>query len=312
MGQNEQTENSLPINLNNKVINNGIDNTASFLKTTQEKTKTAKNALSTPSTNQTPPKTLVIGDSILKGINKRGLSENTDVRTLRGAKVKDISFSISKWNHHSYAKYVIYVGGNDVGSADIKTIYSELKETVAFLKQKNNDIYLCTVCPRSDCDVVPLNNSLKELSQELHVNIIDTYSSFVYGDGNTARNYYMRDGIHLNNHGTRNLVSSINRVIPVIKLKATTTPGTTRNDTSASDRIHHSLNNQRDLYCNYCMVRNHNTRDCRRVYRSTENERRMYASRDTWSTSSRFTGSEYPYDKRLDNRGGYGRRESMR
>ena len=329
VGTNKQTENevyiiegqnSLPIKTNSKDTNIDSVSTASLQQTTSEKAKIVKKALSTP-TNQTAPKTMIIGDSILKGINKRGLSENTDAQSIRGAKVKNISFSIRNLNPDGYATFVIYVGGNDVGSADTQAIYSELKETVTLLKQQNNDVYLCTVCPRSDCDVVPLNESLKQLSRDQHVNLIDIYSSFIYGDGTTARNYYLRDGIHLNNMGTRNLVSCINRVVPIIKLKTTPTIGLTRNDIHTSDRshgIHNSRNSDRDFYCDYCRMRNHNTRDCWRIYRSTGYGRNMhaadgYAQDGTWSTSTRYRGSAYRYNKHLDNSDGYNnRRMGMR
>ena len=72
-------QNSPPINPRFAVNNTDIVNTATLQQTTPE--NSTKKALSSP----TAPKTMVIGDSIFKGINKRGLSENTDVQSLRGA-----------------------------------------------------------------------------------------------------------------------------------------------------------------------------------------------------------------------------------
>ena len=92
-------QNSPPINPRFAVNNTDIVNTATLQQTTPE--TGTKKALSSPN-SRTAPKTMVIGDSILKGINKRGLSENTDVQSLRGAKVKEISYSIRNLNLLGY------------------------------------------------------------------------------------------------------------------------------------------------------------------------------------------------------------------
>ena len=105
----------------------------------------------------------------------------------------------------------------------------------------------------------------------------------------------MRDGIHLNNHGTSNLVACVNKALPIIKLKTASTIGSTH------------------IYCDICKLGSHNTRDCRRG--PTGYGRNMYAADghaqdSTWSMSSRYTGSMYPYNMRPANSDRYDTRRN--
>ncbi|KAH3866538.1 hypothetical protein DPMN_029615 [Dreissena polymorpha] len=61
-------------------------------------------------------KTLLIGDSILRGINKRGLCESVELCTLPGKTMLDICEKLSKMNISDISKIIIVAGGNDVSN----------------------------------------------------------------------------------------------------------------------------------------------------------------------------------------------------
>ena len=162
-------------------------------------------------------KTLLVGSSILKGISKRGLSYYTDVESISGAKIGTIAHKLRIWDLSVYSTIIIYVGGNDISLKDPQTIYTDLKHIVDYLQDRSITVYLCTLCPRTDVDVVPTNDALKQLSQDRQTELIDIYSSFIYGDGKEAVHFYAHDQIHLNKNGCRALISAINRCVPIIK-----------------------------------------------------------------------------------------------
>ena len=161
-------------------------------------------------------KTLLIGDSIIKGIQKKGLKNDVDVLTLPGRKAADIRKRLLELDLSTYKNIIIYVGGNDAADKSTKSVYGDLKETINAL-HKDCKLYLCTVCPRSDTDVNYVNGALRQLTEETAAELIDCYQSFVYGDGSAVGHFYGRDGIHQCKRGSSQLVTTINARIPIIK-----------------------------------------------------------------------------------------------
>ncbi|KAH3786913.1 hypothetical protein DPMN_165030 [Dreissena polymorpha] len=163
-------------------------------------------------------KTLLIGDSILKGISKRGLQSNVDVGTLPGKKSRDIYTRLLTDDISKYTKIVIYVGGNDAASGTSRSVYETLRSTFEALRHQCT-VYLCTLCPRTDRDIGPVNEEINKLFMETGAVLIDCYHSFIYTDKNTIRPFYFKDGIHLCPKGSSRLVSTINTVTPIVKSK---------------------------------------------------------------------------------------------
>ncbi|KAH3696878.1 hypothetical protein DPMN_084358 [Dreissena polymorpha] len=104
-------------------------------------------------------RTLLIGDSILKGISKRGFQSNVDVRTLPGKKSRDIYTRLLTDDISKYTKIVIYVGGNDAASGTSRSVYETLRSTFEALRHQCT-VYLCTLCPRTDTDIGPVNTEI--------------------------------------------------------------------------------------------------------------------------------------------------------
>ena len=214
-------------------------------------------------TEEVCSRTLIIGDSVLKGVNKRGLSDQTDIMSIGGAKTKDIAIGLKNWDMRAYSTVVIYVGGNDIATNTPDSIYSELYQTIEILKRRKNAVYLCTLCPRRDVDVVPLNDALKQLAQNTGVAVIDIYSSFIYGNGTVANNFYAQDGIHMNAKGSNTLVACINRIVTIIKNGSRTSNNGNNNHYPASYDSSASLQTKRK-FCSHCHMSNHWTHECRR------------------------------------------------
>ncbi len=100
-------------------------------------------------------------------------------------------------------------------------------------------IHVCTVCPRSDADVIPVNDMVTQVCQDSSADLIDCYQSFVFGDGSAVKMLFGKDGIHLGLQGSSQLVSTINKATPIIK---------ERNVHQYPDRASHSDNIRRPAW----------------------------------------------------------------
>ena len=59
-------------------------------------------------------KTVILGNSILKGVQKSGLNPNVDVYTLPGARVRDVFLKVKSNDMSNWERcFFLYVGGND-------------------------------------------------------------------------------------------------------------------------------------------------------------------------------------------------------
>lgn len=65
--------------------------------------------------------------------------------------------------------------------------------------------------------VIPFNKVIEEISQKHECKFVDTYYSFVYGNGEVVSGFQHRDGIHLMNNGTSTLLKAVHRDKPVIR-----------------------------------------------------------------------------------------------
>ena len=72
-------------------------------------------------------KTLIIGDSILKGIQLRGLQKNVSVMIFPGKKANDIRTKLQRFKLTLYENVIIYIGGNDAADGSLQAVYNTLK-----------------------------------------------------------------------------------------------------------------------------------------------------------------------------------------
>lgn len=205
---------------------------------------------------------LIIGDSILKGIQRKGLNNNVHVKTLRGAKISDVKARLSSINVSQYSDVVVYVGGNNLADDQhISDIVTDMTLLIETLQAAGCTVYLCNMCPRDDTDVTVLDDVLREIkSASGEFKVINCYKSFVCGNGDIIRQYYHRDGIHLSPSGTSNFLRVINKVLRIMS-----------KPTSRSENFQHSRYPSNNRYTNYVQRRQDQYR------RSMTNDNRRYS-----------------------------------
>ena len=259
-----------------KQLNDDIK-TKTHSPTSISNTKTAKNAFEKDvRKNEIKTKTLLIGDSILKNVKLRSLSPSVEVDVNPGKKMENVCVKLDYTSKDEWHTVIIYAGGND---APVRTpldkIYQDLTHTVEQLRQCESDVHVCTVCPRQDADVRPVNDIIRRVCMETGSKLIDVYSSFVYGDGNAVEHYFLRDGIHLSNSGEAKLIQSIDRQAKILAHGATIdlTVNTPQRRKSSADPQHH----QRDS----------DIRESHRYGASTDLEQTKPKSYPSWSNSNR-------------------------
>ena len=216
---------------------NSFNDDMDILSQTQFSTPENSSQQQTPSTRS---KTLLIGDSLFKGINARGLCDDVEVETLSGKKTRDVRLHVSNRDIAAYENIVVYVGGNDFASRCHPDMVEEefrKLESVVQRANENCNLYICTVCPRRDVDVTDLNRIIKAVCDTTSAATIDCHSAFVYGDGNTASHFFHRDGIHLAPRGSSKMVGLINRTVNIIKRRPDTEADMMQNDTTSRQRI---------------------------------------------------------------------------
>ena len=161
----------------------------------------------------TTPKTLIIGDSIINGINPRGLKNYVHCSGISGATVETVHEKMSVYNLKNFTNVIIYVGGNDVSNgSNVEYVEEKYDQLLQYIKDNNGDISitLCTVCPRKDADVTDLNEIVTALSEEYSTQLVETEKYFCT-DENPVMRYYGKDQIHLSKSGIRRLLDCIEK-----------------------------------------------------------------------------------------------------
>ena len=246
-----------PTNENRPTINSSREEKSA--KTSRRKVRATESQEITPEVRPRI-KTVMIGDSILRDAHLCNLDENVEVKSISGGKTWEVGIRLRQWPFIDVKNIVIYIGGNDAASNhSLDKMYNDLRDGIQKVRRDNDDqckIFLCTVCPRDDCDITPVNNMLTQLSQEMNVNIIDSHNAFIFGNGKKVQEYYNSDGIHLSERGTGSLVHVINDSVNISNkstsesLGGMTTPRQTNSAVKSS------------LWCSHCKMNNHSTAEC--------------------------------------------------
>ena len=169
--------------------------------------------------NRIPP-TLLIGDSILSGVNRKGLKRSVECQPIPGATLEKLLEKIKIYDLKNFENIIIYVAGNDASQKkDIEYIEEKYEQLINYIKSKNPTvtIYLCGVCPRGDTSVIELNEVIKRLNEVHKTVFIDTFKNFYNKDKQLKAHFYKpRDNIHLSSSGTKGLLGSISQHIEIV------------------------------------------------------------------------------------------------
>jgi hypothetical protein len=224
-------------------------------------------------TTTSNPKTLLIGDSIIKDINEAGL-ENTKVECLRGARIADIASEIT--DLRSYEAVIVHGGTNDcTEDKDIELAKNALKSMVDNIHDQahHTQIYLSTIFPRTDEEgkhqnrVDNMNTYYREIADKTeHCDIIDNDSNFKMRNNEADDNALNGSKLHLSKSGTRKLLRNLNAKRHIIK----TTTRKPVSEHSDSPRTRYRDNNRERLVnnkgkagCYFCGEQNHQKKDCK-------------------------------------------------
>ena len=223
----------------------------------------------------TASKTLLIGDSILSGINKKGLNKNVECHSISGATIETIIDKIQIYDLNCFDNIIIYVAGNDCANKnsewDYEIIEEKYDQLINHIRNKNAGInlYLCGLCPRVDTLVKDVNEMIKRLCEHHQGTFVDVHKAFYNKRSQLKVHFYQpRDNIHLAASGTRALLGAINSHIDIVvnfktcahNLGASQYKYTRRGN--KQDGLNLDYNDKNAERCFKCGLTNHKTHQC--------------------------------------------------
>ena len=210
--------------------------------------------------------TLLVGSSLLKGVRVSDLKPGTAVRSFSGAGVDTIGEKLSEYNIDDCKTVLLHVGGNDADDGvDLDTFSKSYVSLLNSISAENRRIIVSGFLPRNSVDLKPYNATLKTVCDENGIEFIDNYDSFLLTSGEMPSTFFQDDKLHLNNQGTRMLLSCINKVITVTKYtprhyKSNPPRGSYMNrNNSRPPRNGHNMSTK---FCHICSTPRHSTQEC--------------------------------------------------
>ena len=171
--------------------------------------------------NSRNQKTLLIGDSLLSGVNSKGMKNYVHCQPIPGATVGNIKEKIVMYDLSQFKNIIIYCGGNDAAKSDIPTAFrNEYESLIQDIKSKNQDceLFLCGSSPRGDVDVTGFNTVIKTIAESQGYKFVNLYDPFYDGNEQLRTNFYgVRDWIHLSTSGISRLLGTIHQTIPIVE-----------------------------------------------------------------------------------------------
>ena len=166
-------------------------------------------------------KIIIIGDSVLTGVNRKGLSPNTECQPYSGVSIDIVFEKVQMFDLSKFSDIVIYVGSNDSSdNTDIEYFEEKYEQLLHHIKNKNPfcEIHLCTSCPRGDTDVDDVNDVIKRPCEEHQVKCIDIISGFYDKHHQLRTHFYKpRDSIHLSPSGIKRVLGLINETLCIVE-----------------------------------------------------------------------------------------------
>ena len=241
--------------------------------------------------------TLIIGDSMIKDIQEKGLVKTT-VKCLRGGRMANINAELTKINLEQYSAIVVHGGTNDcVSDAKLTEGSTHYKELIESIRNKapSTKLIISTICPRVDDTrnnerVQQFNRNLRMLAREKGCVLVDNDGNFYLRNDEVDTDNLTAKGLHLSKVGTRKLLMNINKHQNIIPRKDTASSAVAKDNTattSTTSRRHrpqyayrrqgygipqdnktrhrrqeHHADFNRDTRCRFCGLSNHTTSEC--------------------------------------------------
>ena len=204
------------------------------------------------STHQSPRnRILLIGDSILNGVNPKGLKHNVHKHAIPGATLNILLRDINLYDLKTFDTVILYCGGNDLSkTTDHELIEERYDQLVSIIRSANPEckILLSKLAPRGDVDVNIVNMIIERLTLHHNCEYVDNFRSFHDKNGAILLRFLnQNDHIHLTPSGTKRLLGTINNIVNIVHNfdKCTMTPNNPQSDYNRYE--HPRLNHSRRL-----------------------------------------------------------------
>lgn len=221
---------------------------------------------------------LLIGDSIISGVNPKGLKETVRRSGISGATIDSISKEIKVFNLDKFSHVIIYVGGNNASrGTDIEYFEEKYDQLLDYIAQKNSlcKVLLVNSCPRGDVDTAEINSAIQRLAQVYSMQLVDMDHAFHNRHGEIIDRYYSPDSIHLSQSGIKRLLGTLNTYIEIVnnfdqcayyrQERRGNTPHRQQNTAFMNpvNRRRPASQSEQNLRCTKCGESNHSTRQCK-------------------------------------------------
>lgn len=229
-----------------------------------------------PRQAEEPKQLLLIGDSIITGINPKGLKENVHRSGISGATADSVLKEIKLFDLDKFSHVIIYVGGNDASlGTDSEYFEEKYDQLLRYIRQKNRlcNVLLVNICPRGDVDTAEINSVIHRLSQVYNMQLVNADHAFHDKHGEIIDRYYSRDSIHLSHSGIKRLLGTLNNYAEIVNNFDQCVYNRQEKRRSSHRQQHNAHRNQanrrtfsqpeQNCRCNKCGETNHYTRQCR-------------------------------------------------
>ena len=187
-------------------------------------------------------KTLILGSSLIRNLDEKKLN-NTEIRCLRGAKVKDLSKELQYASSagKKYSRIIFLGGGNDAAQKpediDLESVIECYKSMINTAKDMCQDISIAAIPPRLQPahameHITSLNANLVALANEMDISFMDNSEHFLLHN-KEVNDGYLYDQVHLNIKGSNKLAQSMglkgnsNNTLDISSIHATQTQPST-------------------------------------------------------------------------------------
>ncbi|MEW8546796.1 MAG: GDSL-type esterase/lipase family protein [Candidatus Thiodiazotropha sp.] len=184
--------------------------------------KRTKSTQPRTTTNRSLSGTLMIGDSILHGVNVKGLKSGVQKHAVSGAKIDNLLVDIKMFDLNKFSTVIIYVGGNDASSGmDPEYFEEKYEQLLIYIKKQNVSckVILCSSCPRFDVEeyeMCEINDVVMRLARVHGYTFADMYSSFHEKNGNVCERFYKYDSVHINPSGIKRLLRVLHDIEEIV------------------------------------------------------------------------------------------------
>lgn len=162
---------------------------------------------------------VIVGDSIVRGQIDSFCSINPKKRKrfcLPGATVEDITNSANSVFQETSqdSTVIIHVGTNNILSTRSEELLAKYKKMIRQFKEKSNKLIISGILPRIKgrdrffSGAHYTNNCLETICRQEGVGFVNLWNNFY-----NKKNYFLPDGLHLNQEGSRIMAEQFNSAI---------------------------------------------------------------------------------------------------